>query len=88
MGICVGEAGMKFEVFTEQDNRWVINCVAQDERDAVEQARKLLASNATAAVQVVRERVGAMGRVFSTIVYEERRVERNKTEFRANVLEG
>lgn len=84
----MADAAIKFEVFTEEDSRWVINCIAIDEREAVAHARKLLTSKTTAAVQVVRERVGALGRVFSTIVYEERRSENNKAGFRANALEG
>jgi hypothetical protein len=84
----VAEAAVKFEVFTEEDSRWVIDTVALDEREAVAHARKLLTSKATAAVQVVRERVGVLGRVFSTIVYEERRSDRGKAEFRANPIEG
>jgi hypothetical protein len=84
----VGDAAIKFEVFVEEDSRWVINTVSADETEAVSHARKLLQSKTTAAVQVVRERIGVLGRVFSTIVYEERRSGRDKAEFRANPIEG
>jgi hypothetical protein len=83
----VTDAAIKFEVFAEEDSRWVINTIAADEREAIAHAKKLLTSKATAAVQVVRERVGVLGRVFSTIVYEERASARNKSEFRANAIE-
>lgn len=84
----MGDAAVKFEVFIEEDSRWVINTVSEDEQEAVSQARKLLSVPATVAVQVVRERVGVLGRVFSTVVYEERRSDRKKAEFRANPIEG
>jgi hypothetical protein len=84
----VGEAAIKFEVFVEEDSRWVINTVSFDENEAISHARKLLASKTTAAVQVVRERIGVLGRAFNTIVYEERRSGRDKAEFRANPIEG
>jgi len=79
---------MKYEVFVEEDRRWVYNCVASDEQEAVSQARKLLTGRATPAVQVVRERVGALGRVFSTVIYQERRSAMGKSEFRANPIDG
>ena len=82
----MGEAPIKFEVFVEQNSRWVINSVALDEREAINEARKLLASKTVPAVQVIRERVGVLGRVFSTVIYEERRSER-KAEIRPNPIE-
>ncbi|MCW5752169.1 MAG: hypothetical protein KIT81_13580 [Alphaproteobacteria bacterium] len=73
---------IRFEIATLSQGRWVIESLRDDEAEAVELARTLLASEKYEAVRVVRERSMLDGFTTAKPVYEERFLPRGKTSLK------
>lgn len=73
---------IRFEIATFSQGRWVIESLREDEAEAVELARTLLASEKYEAVRVVRERSMLDGFTTAKPVYEERMAPRAKSRLR------
>lgn len=69
-----------YEVMSFYDNRWVIDCVMDDEELSIERARSLLLDEKNEQVKVTRQRAMKSGFTTEKIVFEQARPPKGKKE--------
>ena len=65
-----GRPGRRYEVMTQRDGRWVMDCHVATEVDALARAEELYADESIAAIRVVRAHFGGGGKSFETQIME------------------
>jgi hypothetical protein len=65
-----GRPGRRYEVMTQRDGRWVMDCHVATEVDALARAEELYADESNAAIRVVRAHFGGGGDSFETQIME------------------
>jgi hypothetical protein len=65
-----GRPGRRYEVMTQRDGRWVMDCHVATEVDALARAEELYADESIAAIRVVRAHFGGGGDSFETQIME------------------
>lgn len=71
---------IKYEVMSYYDKRWVIDCIMEDEEQAIGRARSLLLEEKIEQVKVVRQRSMLTGFTTEKAVFEQTRPPKNKKE--------